>query len=158
MRDGNPTGLALFRRHYSHRRTRGDTSLFVGPGEKLVLITPCARAMFVWRNFLNDDGQTGINCAVFRNEGAGEGQSSDLIRAADAIADRKWPGQRHYTYVDPRKVRSANPGWCFICAGYRRCGVTKKRRLLILERLPPEPFSVVEYPCPAVQGFLQGES
>ena len=39
-RDGDPLGLLLHRRHYSRRRYRDgrDPALFVGPGEKLVLI------------------------------------------------------------------------------------------------------------------------
>lgn len=136
VRDGNATGRALFRRHYSYRPYQDgrDPALFVGPGEKLVLLTPCARALFVWRRFQSDDGQDGVNCAVFRNEGAG--LSSALIRAAECIAWDRWPGERLYTYVNPRKVASANPGYCFLAAGWRRCGVTKRRRLMILERLP----------------------
>jgi hypothetical protein len=60
-------------------------------------------------------------------------QSSGLIRQADAIADCLWIDRRHYTYVDTKKVRSTNPGFCFIAAGWRRCGWTKSG-LLILER------------------------
>jgi DNA adenine methylase len=129
--DGNDTARDVFDRHYS-RRQASLSRQFVGPGQKLVLMTPCARAIFAWRKFISDSGETGVNCAIFRNEGAG--LSSDLVRAADAIADERWPGERHYTYVDPRRVRSTNPGCCFLVAGWRRCGVTKKRKLLILER------------------------
>lgn len=60
-----------------------------------------ADAMFVWRNFVDDSGQQGINCAVFRNES--QAQSSKLIQEADAIADAVWPNQRHYTYVNAQK-------------------------------------------------------
>jgi hypothetical protein len=38
--------------------------------------------------------------------------------------------------VNPRRVRSSNPGYCFQLAGWRRCGITKIRKLLILEALP----------------------
>lgn len=143
--DGEDTARAMFERHYSAakslalRRERG-TKLFAGPGFKLVLATPCRRGLFVWRKFISADGQVGVNCAVFRNEGAG--LSSDLIRAADAIADQRWPGERHYTYVNPRAVRSVNPGYCFLKAGWRRCGITKARKLLILERPAPSIWSV----------------
>lgn len=108
-----------------------------GPGRKMVLLTPCARALLVWREFVSKDPTAGagdVNCAIFRNEGAG--LSSDLIRAAMALAWSRWPGARLYTYVNARKVRSRNPGYCFICAGWRRCGVTQERRLVILEALP----------------------
>ena len=135
--DGDGHACAMFERHYSAakslrlRRERG-TKLIAGPGFKLVLATPCRRALFVWRKFRSADGQQGINCAVFRNEGAG--LSSDLIRSADLLADQRWPGERHYTYVNPRAIRSSNPGFCFCAAGWRRCGITKSRKLLILER------------------------
>lgn len=87
--------------------------------------------MFVWRKFIDASGQHGVNCAVFRNESPC--LSSILIRQADAIADQCWPGERHYTYVRAEAVRSRNPGYCFIRAGWQRCGKTKSG-LLILER------------------------
>lgn len=133
VRDGNRTALAIYDRHYTSRRAHvRRIDQFVGPGEPMVLLSPCARALFVWRKHKSDDGQLGVCCAVFRNEGAGV--SSDLIRAADALAFDRWPGERHYTYVDARRIRSTNPGYCFLMAGWRRCGITKKRRLVILER------------------------
>lgn len=134
VKDGDDHARSVFDRHYSrHRYADGrDPKLFVGPGEKFVLVTPCRRALFVWRKFISGDAQEGINCAIFRNEGAG--LSSELIRAADALADERWPGQRHYTYVNPRKVQSSNPGFCFLKAGWRRYGITKHNKLLILER------------------------
>ena len=132
--DGNATAAAIDDRHYSRNpASRGDPRI-AGPGHKIVLLTPCARALFVWRQFISKDLQDGINCAIFRNEGAG--LSSALIRAAMTIAWDRWPGQRLYTYVNPRKVRSSNPGYCFLMAGWRRCGVTKTRKLLIFEAFP----------------------
>lgn len=132
-KDGDASCLALYERHYSCYRYRDGRKrvLFAGPGEKIVLRTGDADALFVWRKFIDASGQRGINCAVFRNEGAA--RSSELIRQADAIADHVWPGERHYTYVDPKAVRSANPGFCFMAAGWRRCGVTKGG-LIVLDR------------------------
>lgn len=138
--DGDDTARAIFHRHYSYRPYADGRrpKLIVGPGEKLVLLRPDVRALFIWRKFISGDGQQGVNCAVFRNEGAE--RSSDLIREADAIADCHWPGARHYTYVNPRRIASTNPGYCFIVAGWRRCGVTKHNKLLILERESPHPW------------------
>ena len=134
VRKGNRTALAIFDRHYTSRRQRvRRVAQFLGPGETMVLLTPCARALFAWRRSIRDDGQTGVNCAVFRNEGAG--LSSALIEAADALAFSRWPGERHFTHVDPREVRSTNPGFCFLRAGWRRCGSTASG-LRILERTP----------------------
>lgn len=132
-RDGDPVGLALYERHYSCKSGIRKVALFVGPREKVVLRTWNGDALWAWRSFKDDTGQEGINCAIFRNES--NTQSSRLIREADAIADFLWPHQRHYTYVDPEEVESRNPGYCFIVAGWKRCGKTK-RALLILERLP----------------------
>lgn len=137
IRDGDDAARALFDLHYS-RYFYADgrkPKLFVGPGQKMVLTTQCRRALFVWRKFISGDGQEGINCAVFTNRGGG--LSSELICQADALADARWPGERHFTYVDPKKVASANPGYCFKMAGWRLCGVTKHRKLLILERPAP---------------------
>lgn len=135
VREGNRTAISIFDRHYTSKRAHlRKQAQILGPGTKLLLLTPDARALFAWRKFKSDDGQRGVCCAVFRNEGAG--LSSDLIKAADAIAFDRWPGQRHYTYVDARRIRSTNPGYCFLKAGWQRCGVTKKKRLIILERLP----------------------
>jgi hypothetical protein len=132
-KEGDKDCLALYERHYSCYQYRdGRKRLqFVGPGEKIVLRTEHCDAMWVWRYFHDDSGQQGINCAIFRNES--RHQSSQLIRQADQIADLLWPDSRHYTYVDPAQVASKNPGFCFICAGWKRCGRTKKG-LLIYER------------------------
>jgi len=139
--DGDLDCLDMYERHYSANQYQDGRKrkLFVGPGDKVVLRTERADACFVWRKFIDDciddrtgERQSGINCAVFRNESPLK--SSGLIRQADAIADCLWTDRRHYTYVDTKKVRSKNPGFCFIAAGWRRCGWTKSG-LLILERI-----------------------
>lgn len=137
--DGDPAAVALYERHYSaqkaldRRRERG-TALFVGPGKKLVLSTPCRRALFAWRHSrFRRDSQTGIECTVFRNEGAG--LSSDLIRAADKLADDYFGPMRHFSFVDADAVASPHAGYCFVMAGWKHAG-RSARGLLILERLP----------------------
>lgn len=134
-RDGDVDCLKLYERHYSCYRYRDGRkrTLFAGPGEKLVLRTFAGDAFFVWRRFIDDSGQQGVNCAAFRNESTH--QSSELIRQADAIADFAWPGCRHYTYVDPKKIRSANPGYCFLVAGWRRCKHRTRNGKMILEKI-----------------------
>lgn len=136
VRDGNATARAIFDRHYSRARYADgrNQDRFVGPGARMVLLTPCARALLVWRKFFSKDVQDGVNCAVYRNEGAG--LSSELLLAGMAAAWSRWPGQRLYTYVNPRRVRSANPGYCFKKAGWNLCGITKTRKLLVLEVSP----------------------
>lgn len=136
-RDGDGTCRHIFDGHYSRRHYADGRrpKLFVGPGEKLVLRSADAMALFVWRKFIDKaiPHQDGVNCAVFRNEGAS--LSSDLIRAAVDLAWERWPGSRLYTYVNPSRIRSSNPGFCFLAAGWRRAGLTRGG-LHILERLP----------------------
>lgn len=144
-KDGDVDCLRLYERHYSAYQYKDGRSrkLFVGPGEKVVLRTKRADAMFVWRRFKDDSGQQGINCAVFRNESAT--QSSELVRQADEIADCLWPDSRHYTYVNPEAIRSTNPGFCFIAAGWQRCGMTKGG-LIVLERDMPPNYGYTDDP------------
>lgn len=137
VKDGNPIALELYERHYSaHKYKDGRVrKLFCGPGYKTVLLTDNSDALFVWRKFIDSSGQTGVNCAVFRNES--KIKSSDLIREAVDIAWKRWPGERLYTYVNPHKIRSTNPGYCFLKAGWKKCGKTKGG-LIILELVYPE--------------------
>jgi len=148
--DGDRIAADAYNRHYASERSRErrierETLLTMGPGQKLLLSTPCRRAHFAWRVFIDDSGQSGVNCAWFFNEGAGV--ASDLVRAADTIADMRWPGLDHYTYVDEDKVRGNPPGNSFLHAGWRYVlerdenghlarKRTKERGLLILERRP----------------------
>lgn len=131
--DGNPDARVLADKHYS--RKKPGSRYFVGPGEKLVLLSQDKKALFVWRksNF-RKDGQAGIECTVFRNESLW--LSSDLIQSAVKLAGERWPGERLFTYVDGQKVKSTNPGHCFIMAGWKKCGRSKDRDLLILEWIP----------------------
>lgn len=134
--DGDARARAIFDRHYSrhHYADGRKPKLFIGPGEKMVLLTQFCDALFVWRKFISDDGQDGVNCAVFRNES--QYLSSALIAEAVSLAWQRWPGARLYTYVNPRKIRSTNPGYCFMAAGWRKCGISKSG-LVILEMTPP---------------------
>lgn len=133
--DQNPAAMSMFRRHYSKPKYQ-DGRRHVGgvmpPGEHLFLMTPDGTAIFGWlRNVVERyDGQTGVCCSVFRNEGPV--LSSELISEAMELAWSRWPGERLWTYVDPGKVRSRNPGYCFQMAGWRRCGESNKG-LLIFE-------------------------
>jgi len=137
--DGDPRAFAFYKRHYNYRdykdgrRNRhGNPSRFLimGPGNKLVLLGNDERALFGWRRGIDASQGYGVSCTIFRNEG--ERLSSDLIKEADQLAWQRWPERRHFTYVNPCVVKSSNPGYCFIKAGWRKCGLTKGG-LIILE-------------------------
>lgn len=134
IRDGNPMALDIFRRHYSRYiyKDGRKPNRFVGPGERIVLISQCGRALFVWRKFKSLDKQQGINCSVFRNES--DKLSSELILEAEKWAFERWGHTRLYTYVNAAKIKSINPGYCFKVAGYKFSGTTKKAKLHILEK------------------------
>ena len=130
--DGDEYCRELYERHYScyHYRDGRTPKWFVGPGEHVVLRTYKADALFVWRfSKFPMSGQTGVNCAVFRNES--KKQSSDLIRQADAVANFLWPHQRRYTFVNAKKIRSINPGYCFKRAGWSTVGKTQKGLIIL---------------------------
>ena len=141
--------------HYS-RRTPGSKT-FTGVGQEIVLVSECGRAVwavvrqktpmavgtgasrgregstdrkarYVWRNM------------IFRNLGAG--LSSELIVAATEATYREWerrygglPEERLRTEVDVRRIRSTNPGFCYVKAGWDRG--EKKRGKLFLYAPPP---------------------
>ena len=143
IKDGDPRASYLFKRHYSCRKRKDgrrnqpqyrNRHLIMGPGQKMVLLTADGNALFGWRKFQSKDNQEGVNCAIFRNES--EILSSTLILEAEQLAWRRWPGQRLYTYVNPGAIRGTNPGYCFMMAGWRPAGRTKKRNYLIFEKLP----------------------
>jgi len=103
---------ALADRHYS-RRTVGARQ-FAYNGKKLVLRNAEGSVLFVWMfpdQTMRFDGQIGFNNCIFRNESAR--QSSDIILEAEWHAVLKWGPNRAYTYIDPTKILSANPGYCF---------------------------------------------
>jgi len=134
IKDGDDRARALYRRHYScyEYKDGRQPKLFVGPGVKVVLIGKQNDALFVWRKFKSLGNEHGINCAVFRNES--NLLSSDLILQAEIIIRKLYPKERLYTYVNSLKIKSTNPGCCFIKAGWKKCGITKKQKLIILEK------------------------
>ena len=132
IKDADDRARALYHRHYScyHYADGRNPLKIIGPGEYMLMLTQDCKAVWAWRKFIDDSGQKGINNSIFRNEG--ETLSSLLIKEADEMAWDRWPEPRHYTYVDPKKIRSSNPGYCYIQAGWNKCGVTGKG-LIILE-------------------------
>lgn len=137
--DGNRTAFNLFTKHYSFnnksKRIGQNKLRFCAPGERIVLLSTCEKALFVWsRQKYRKDEQAGVNCSVFRNES--EHLSSKLITEAVKIAYRKWGKVRLFTFVDSRSVQSKNPGYCFKMAGWNKCGSTKHRDYLIFELNP----------------------
>ena len=143
VRDGNETARAIFDQHYSRRRYADGRKpkLIVGPGEKLLLVSAAADALCAWRKERRRaDGQLGVNCAIFRRVDGDV--ASAMLADAMHLAWKRWPGERLFTFVDPYfvrpTIRAGRPTWghCFYQAGWRFCGITKRKRLHVLEYLP----------------------
>jgi hypothetical protein len=110
--------------------------LFIpGPGEV------AAAAWVWWRPYPGKsnryDGYDGFyNCSLFRNET--DILSSDLIIESYPFVLAKWgmPSKGFDTYVWPDKIKSDNPGYCYLMAGWTRDGWSKdgKKRRLFLPR------------------------
>jgi hypothetical protein len=124
----DPKGRALADRHYNRQKVGHPQ--FVPPGRCVVLVTKCARAVWVtsWpkAEYVRHAWAGAWVNSLFRNEGAG--LSSELI--LEAIAATRWiwpeaPFRGLVTFVDSGKIRSGNPGYCYLRAGFSRDGMTK---------------------------------
>ena len=126
----DPEMAALADRHYS-RRTVGARQ-FLYSGKKIVIRNAEGTILFGWvfpDPTMRMDGQTGYNCAIFRNES--ERLSSEVILECEAIAIGRWGPDRMYTYVNPAKIQSVNPGCCFKKAGWKMIGTSKSGQHLL---------------------------
>lgn len=136
--------------HYS-RRTPGSKT-FTGVGQEVVLVTDCGRA--VWAcirqktphavgsgSSRGRDGQTDHKARylwrnmLFRNLGAG--LSSELIVEATEMTYQEWvkrygamPEERLRTEIDIGRIRSTNPGCCYMKAGWERGLVKRGKQFL----------------------------
>lgn len=124
----DPRAAALADRHYS--RQKPGTRQFVPPGRCLVLTTEAADAVWTtswpFAQYVKHAWAGAWVNSLFRNESCH--LTSDLIREAVAATRWYWPEIPELgmvTMVDPRKVRSTNPGYCYKCAGFRKVGKTK---------------------------------
>jgi len=146
----DPVAATLADRHYS-RRTVGSPQ-FVPPGRCLVLVSRCSRAVWVtswpFAEYTKHAWAGAWVCSIFRNEGAG--LSSELI--GQAVAATRWyhsngpaswtahqePELGMITFVWPSKIASSNPGYCYKCAGWRKVGKSRQKKLPCLQLLPHE--------------------
>ena len=120
-------------RHYS--RTSVGNPQFVGPGRVIVLRDAAGLVVFAWRWQLKDrpDGRIGYECAIFRNES--KRLSSEIILEAAEFAALEWGPGPAFTYVDPLRVASENPGYCFKVAGWKSAGYSRSGKLALEKRI-----------------------
>lgn len=136
VRDGTPLALAIANRHYS-RQWRGnlEQSRFLPPGKRMILLHPLGLWIFVWvQQQYRSDGQTGVNCCLFRNES--NILSSHIILMAEQAWCQQYGITRMFTYVHPKKIKSTNPGYCFQKAGWTKTHHLSSRGCILLVKEP----------------------
>lgn len=124
----DPVARAIADRHYNRQKI--GAAQFVPPGRCLVLTTP-GPALWItswpFAEYVKHRWAGAWVNSAFRREGGPE-QASDLIRAAVAATRAKWPEVPDLgmvTFVTPSKVRSTNPGYCYLMAGFEPDGFTQ---------------------------------
>ncbi len=138
----DPAGAALADRHYNRQKVGAPQ--FVPPGRCVVLRTLAADALWVtsWplAEYVKHQWAGAWVNSCFRNESPG--LSSAMIREAVAATRSVWPDvppQGLITFVDVPKVRAKrNPGYCYLCAGFRLVGETLERGMLAFQLLPAD--------------------
>jgi len=142
------TVLRLADAHYNRQKV--GTPQFVPPGRCIVLKVGEYRPTALWvtswpiAEYTHHDWAGAWVNSLFRRE-SGD-LASKLIRQAIAITRYYWPPPPLgiITFIDSTKIRSCNPGCCYIKAGFKKVGRTKKNNLVALQMLPdemPEPMA-----------------
>lgn len=136
----HPIACDIADRHYN--RQKPGTPQFVPPGRCIVLLTADHMALWVtsWPfvEYVKHEWAGAWVNSMFRNEGAS--LSSELILDAIAATRFYWepPELGIITFVDSRKIKSSNPGYCYLQAGFKMVGRTKKDNLVALQMLPKQ--------------------
>ena len=152
--------------HYS-RRTPGSKT-FTGVGQEVVMVSRCGYA--VWavvrqktparrgsggsrgRNGLADPGVRYVwrNMLFRRLEGC-KLRASDLIKLATRLTYEAWilrygelPIERLRTEIEISRVKSSNPGFCYLMAGYERDRIVRGK-LYLWAPLP----TILDLPIPS---------
>lgn len=137
-------------RHYN--RQKPGTAQFVPPGRCLVLLADTASGQALWitswpfAEYVKHAWPGAWVCSAFRNEGAA--LASELIRQATAATRYTFgdpPELGMITFVRPDKVRKKrDPGRCFLRAGFKNVGTTKKGYVAL--QLLPDAMPEAEAP------------
>lgn len=114
--------------HYS--RQKPGTNQFMPPGFTIVIRNWQGTLLFGWlKQLYRDDDEKGYCCTIFKNESSR--RSSDAILECEQKAFDRWGLDRVFTYVDPKEIKSPNPGFCFKEAGWKFIRRTKDGKHLL---------------------------
>ena len=142
----NKIAVSLADDHYSRQKIG---SREIGPpGQKIVLLNHDHTAVWgshrpaPWAGIERLDKFSGSSCFIFRN--TGDTLSSILIREAVGITALRWGDDPFITYVALNRIRSSNPGFCFLKAGFDRVGYNSKTKLGLMARLEMSSIEVIK--------------
>jgi hypothetical protein len=144
----DPVGLLLADGHYSRRKP--GSPQFMAPGNRIVLVSRDRQSVFGWwrpdpkRFQCAMNGLDGWTCVIFRRTGGV--LASDLLLDAESGLAALAPdcgSSGMLTYVDPPKIQSPNPGYCYKVAGWLKIGMCSKRRKPLLWK----PFGLAGIPA-----------
>jgi hypothetical protein len=142
----DPIAVNIADRHYNRQKV--GTPQFVPPGRCKVFLTFDHTALWVtswpYAKYTKHAWAGAWVNSLFRNEGAA--LSSELILHAISATRYFWepPEIGIVSFVNSRKIRSSNPGYCYLQAGFKKVGFTKKDKLVVLQMLPcdmPDPIA-----------------
>lgn len=136
-----PAILEMVRSHYSHRentkqrpRTEKTSKTWWSNARLVVFSDPARTLVFAWqwpKPGMRKDGQEGFNNTLFHRSERCPYQASDIVLAAEKAVVQHWGENRAYTYVDPEKIQSANPGYCYKVAGWSFVKLSKSKKPLL---------------------------
>lgn len=138
----DPPAVRVADRHYS--RQKPGTPQFMPAGRALVLHSNVNGQEAVWgtswqfEEYTDHDWPGAWMCSIFRNETAMPASRMIL----DAVSATRFhfgdaPERGMVTFVDKHAIqKKGHLGHCFIMAGFRPVGFTKKRGLLVLQLMP----------------------
>jgi len=143
-------------RHYSfwQHHNRPSSHEVGPPGQKIILLTADGKAVWgshrpaPWAGITRADGLTGLFCFIYRNEGYPLALSSELICEAVGLTGARWGVSDFWTYIGAEHVKSRNPGYCFLQAGFEHHGWTQSAKLGLLRRLRMPAQKVLELVSP----------
>jgi len=139
--------LPLANKHYN--RQKPNSPQFVPPGRCVVLLTEKRDALWVtswpFAEYVKHQWPGAWVNSLFRNES--RILASQLILEAISATRAIWPNIPPLglvTFVDPQKIKSTHPGYCYLCAGFKKVGKTKGG--LVALQMTPENMPTAEVP------------
>ena len=127
---GEPAALKIADKHYS--RQKPGTPQFVKPGRCIVFMANDHSALWVtswpYAQYVKHEWAGAWENSLFHRITDSPYLARDLIEQAVAVTRFLYgppPELGIITIIDPRKVRSTNPGYCYQKAGWKRIGTTK---------------------------------